>query len=122
MERGGHDYAAVSENTFEERKKIQPSHAIPATRISVPAPPKGPELVNSLSLSLSQGYQWWMVKTKIPPYKHVILAYGATIVGFPSQIAYGGGVEKCHAVVFWWHYNDYLTAFLVLCGELYVSM
>ncbi|KAG4986244.1 hypothetical protein JHK86_033935 [Glycine max] len=88
VERGGHDYAAVSENTFEERKKIQPSHAIPATRISVPAPPKGPELVNSLSLSLSQGYQWWMVKTKIPPYKHVILAYGATIVGFPSQIAY----------------------------------
>lgn len=56
MERGGHDYAAVSENTFEERKKIQPSHAIPATRISVPAPPKGPELVNSLSLSLSLAY------------------------------------------------------------------
>jgi hypothetical protein len=29
------------ENTFEERKKIQPSNAIPATRISVLAPPKG---------------------------------------------------------------------------------
>ncbi|RDY10683.1 putative ADP-ribosylation factor GTPase-activating protein AGD5 [Mucuna pruriens] len=45
VERGGHSYAAVSENTFEGRKKIQPSNAIPATRISVPAPPKGPELV-----------------------------------------------------------------------------
>ncbi|KAH1143231.1 hypothetical protein GLYMA_12G147400v4 [Glycine max] len=49
VERGGHDYAAVSENTFEERKKIQPSHAIPATRISVPAPPKGPELVTTVA-------------------------------------------------------------------------
>ncbi|GAU44353.1 hypothetical protein TSUD_371330 [Trifolium subterraneum] len=29
------------ENTFEEKKKIQPSNAIPATRISVLAPPKG---------------------------------------------------------------------------------
>nr|AFK37054.1 unknown [Medicago truncatula] len=29
------------DNTFEERKKIQPSNAIPATRISVLAPPKG---------------------------------------------------------------------------------
>ncbi|XP_027354385.1 ADP-ribosylation factor GTPase-activating protein AGD5-like [Abrus precatorius] len=45
VERGGHSYAAASENCFEERKKIQPSNAIPATRISVPAPPKGPEQV-----------------------------------------------------------------------------
>ncbi|TKY66583.1 ADP-ribosylation factor GTPase-activating protein AGD5 [Spatholobus suberectus] len=49
VERGGHSYAAVSENTFEERKKIQPSNAIPATRISVPAPPKGPELVTPVA-------------------------------------------------------------------------
>ncbi|KAL2327719.1 hypothetical protein Fmac_021146 [Flemingia macrophylla] len=43
VERGRH--AAGSENTFDERKKIQPSNAMPATRISVPAPPKGPEQV-----------------------------------------------------------------------------
>ena len=29
-------------------------------------------------------------KAKIPPYKHTIVPYGATMVGFPSQIAYGG--------------------------------
>ncbi|KAJ1395501.1 ARFGAP/RecO-like zinc finger [Sesbania bispinosa] len=45
VERGGHSYATASENTSEERRKIQPSNAIPATRISVPAPPKGPTLV-----------------------------------------------------------------------------
>ncbi|QCD86944.1 ADP-ribosylation factor GTPase-activating protein AGD5 isoform X1 [Vigna unguiculata] len=45
VERVGHSYAAVSENTFEDRKKIKPSNAIPGTRICVPAPPKGPELV-----------------------------------------------------------------------------
>ncbi|XP_020214580.1 ADP-ribosylation factor GTPase-activating protein AGD5 isoform X2 [Cajanus cajan] len=45
VEKGGHSYAGVSENTFEERKKIQPSNAMPATRISVPAPPKGPDQV-----------------------------------------------------------------------------
>lgn len=46
VERDGHGgYATPSENSFEERKKIQPSNAIPATRISFPAPPKGPELV-----------------------------------------------------------------------------
>ncbi|KAG4390215.1 hypothetical protein AAZX31_06G235900 [Glycine max] len=33
----------------EETKKIQPSNAIPATRISVPAPPKGPELVTPMA-------------------------------------------------------------------------
>ncbi|KAG5047097.1 hypothetical protein JHK86_016503 [Glycine max] len=33
----------------EEMKKIQPSNAIPATRISVPAPPKGPELVTPMA-------------------------------------------------------------------------
>ncbi|RDX90297.1 hypothetical protein CR513_27867, partial [Mucuna pruriens] len=27
---------------------------------------------------------------KIPPYKHAIAAYGATIAGLPSEIAYGG--------------------------------
>ncbi|KAK7262718.1 hypothetical protein RJT34_30296 [Clitoria ternatea] len=48
VERGGHSYAATPEKTFEERKKIQPSNGIPATRISVPAPPKGPELVTPM--------------------------------------------------------------------------
>ncbi|MCI18451.1 ADP-ribosylation factor GTPase-activating protein AGD5-like, partial [Trifolium medium] len=33
------------ENTFEERKKIQPSNAVPATRRRVPAPRKVPEQV-----------------------------------------------------------------------------
>ena len=44
-ERSGHNYASVSENTHEERKKVQPSNTIPSTRISVPAPPRGPEQV-----------------------------------------------------------------------------
>ncbi|KAI5420462.1 ADP-ribosylation factor GTPase-activating protein AGD5 isoform X1 [Lathyrus oleraceus] len=39
VERVGHNY--VAENTFEERRKIQPSNANPATRISILAPPKG---------------------------------------------------------------------------------
>ena len=38
---------------------------------------------------------------KALPYKHVIVAYGTAIVGLPSQIAYGRGVEKCHVIVFW---------------------
>ncbi|XP_061343590.1 ADP-ribosylation factor GTPase-activating protein AGD5-like isoform X2 [Gastrolobium bilobum] len=42
-ERSGHGYATISENTFEERKKIQPSNAISATRISIPAPTRAPE-------------------------------------------------------------------------------
>ncbi|KAJ1381658.1 ARFGAP/RecO-like zinc finger [Sesbania bispinosa] len=49
VERSGHGYATVSENTFEERKKVQPSNAIPATRISVPAPPKTPEQVTPVT-------------------------------------------------------------------------
>ncbi|KAI4333722.1 hypothetical protein L6164_018495 [Bauhinia variegata] len=44
-ERSGYGYASVSENKFEERKKVQPSNTVPATRISVPAPPKGPDQV-----------------------------------------------------------------------------
>ncbi|KAF1866499.1 hypothetical protein Lal_00017882 [Lupinus albus] len=48
-ERSGHGYAAASENTFEERKKIQPSNAISATRVSVPAPPKGPDHANPVT-------------------------------------------------------------------------
>ncbi|KAE9592937.1 putative Arf GTPase activating protein [Lupinus albus] len=43
VERVGHGYGATSENTFVERKKIQSSNAIPGIRISVPAPPKGPD-------------------------------------------------------------------------------
>lgn len=44
-ENSGHGYATVAENTFEERKKIQPSNAVPATRRRVPAPRKVPEQV-----------------------------------------------------------------------------
>ncbi|CAJ2659905.1 unnamed protein product [Trifolium pratense] len=44
-EKSGHSYATVHENTFEERKKIQPSNAVPATRRRVPAPRKVPEQV-----------------------------------------------------------------------------
>jgi len=29
-------------------------------------------------------------KAKSPPYKHVIVGYGATMAGLPSQITYGG--------------------------------
>ncbi|KAK7244383.1 hypothetical protein RIF29_39204 [Crotalaria pallida] len=45
VERSGRGYAAAYVNTFEEKKKIQPSNAVPATRITVTAPPKGPEQV-----------------------------------------------------------------------------
>ncbi|TKY49045.1 ADP-ribosylation factor GTPase-activating protein AGD5 [Spatholobus suberectus] len=51
-ERSG--YAAVSGNTFEERKRIQPSNAIPATRISVPAPPRAPEQVTPTPVTKPQ--------------------------------------------------------------------
>ncbi|CAJ1957012.1 unnamed protein product [Sphenostylis stenocarpa] len=49
VERSGH--TAVSENTFEERKKFQSPNAIPATRNSVPAPapPKAPEQVTPIT-------------------------------------------------------------------------
>ncbi|XP_027341189.1 ADP-ribosylation factor GTPase-activating protein AGD5-like isoform X2 [Abrus precatorius] len=47
VERSG--YATVSENAFEERKKIQPSNAIPAPRVSVPAPPRAPEQVTPVT-------------------------------------------------------------------------
>ncbi|KAL9322326.1 hypothetical protein ACSQ67_010379 [Phaseolus vulgaris] len=51
VERSGH--AAVSETTFQERKKFPPSNAIPATRNSVPvpapAPPKAPEQVTHIT-------------------------------------------------------------------------
>ncbi|KAL2331482.1 hypothetical protein Fmac_019063 [Flemingia macrophylla] len=52
VERSG--YAAVSGNTFEERKRIQPSNAIPATRISVPGPPRAPELVTPTPVTKPQ--------------------------------------------------------------------
>nr|ACU23447.1 unknown [Glycine max] len=47
VERSG--YAAVSENKFEERKKIQPSNAISTTRINVPAPPTASEQVTPIT-------------------------------------------------------------------------
>ncbi|KAJ7948593.1 Arf GTPase activating protein [Quillaja saponaria] len=44
-ERSGHGHVSGSEKTYEERKNFQPSTKIPATRISVPLPPKGSEQV-----------------------------------------------------------------------------
>ncbi|KDP38941.1 hypothetical protein JCGZ_00698 [Jatropha curcas] len=47
-ERSGHQRASSSENSFDERKNAQPSSSkdsIPAARISIPVPPKGPEQV-----------------------------------------------------------------------------
>ncbi|KAH7546508.1 hypothetical protein FEM48_Zijuj01G0208200 [Ziziphus jujuba var. spinosa] len=47
-ERSGHSHTGSSENLFEERKNAQPStkkESLPATRISLPVPPKGPEQV-----------------------------------------------------------------------------
>ncbi|KAH0986751.1 hypothetical protein GBA52_013928 [Prunus armeniaca] len=47
-ERSGHGYVGNSEKTFEERKNIQSTstqQSVPAARISLPVPPKGPEQV-----------------------------------------------------------------------------
>lgn len=44
-ERSGKGHISSSENTFEERKNTQPPSSSPATRITVPVPPKGPEQV-----------------------------------------------------------------------------
>lgn len=47
-EKSGHGYSNSSENLFEEKKHVQTSSTkdnIPATRISIPVPPKGPEQV-----------------------------------------------------------------------------
>ncbi|KAI9093250.1 hypothetical protein K1719_027264 [Acacia pycnantha] len=44
-EKSGHvSHASATENAFEERKKVQPSNTTPATKFSVSAPPKGPQL------------------------------------------------------------------------------
>ncbi|XP_054816582.1 ADP-ribosylation factor GTPase-activating protein AGD5 [Prosopis cineraria] len=43
-ERTHGSHASASENTFEERKKIQPSNTAPAAKFTVSAPPKGPQL------------------------------------------------------------------------------
>ncbi|XP_027187795.1 ADP-ribosylation factor GTPase-activating protein AGD5 isoform X2 [Cicer arietinum] len=45
VEKSGLGYATVHENMFQERKKVQPSNPVRATRHSVPAPPKAPEQV-----------------------------------------------------------------------------
>jgi len=42
------------------------------------------------------------------PYKHIIVAYGATMVGIPSQIAYGGCQKICHAIPPWRHHCGHL--------------
>ena len=35
-------------------------------------------------------------KAKIPPYKHAVVAYNATMVGLPSQIAYANWQKISH--------------------------
>jgi len=49
-------------------------------------------------LSMANAGMWW--KAKIPPYRHAIAAYGAAMVGLPSQIAYGGWQKS--AMPFWY--------------------
>jgi len=53
----------------------------------------------AVKITVAQCHQWQ--KAKIPPYKHVIAAYGATIAGLHSQIAYGGWQKICHAIPPW---------------------
>jgi len=36
---------------------------------------------------------------KIPPYKHIIAPYGATMAGLPSQIAHGSWQKICHTIL-----------------------
>ncbi|CAL5402943.1 unnamed protein product [Camellia sinensis] len=52
-DRSGNGYASNSENSSEERKNFQAStrETVPATRISIPVPPKGPESVIPLPKS-----------------------------------------------------------------------
>ncbi|KAL7186363.1 hypothetical protein ACSBR2_028163 [Camellia fascicularis] len=52
-DRSGNGYASISENSSEERKNFQASmrETVPATRISIPVPPKGPESVIPLPKS-----------------------------------------------------------------------
>ncbi|KAH1267521.1 putative serine/threonine-protein kinase SIS8 [Glycine max] len=50
---------------------------------------------------INDGWQ----KAKILPYKHAIVAFGAAIVGIPSQIVNGGWVKKYHVIALWRRYN-----------------
>jgi len=45
-------------------------------------------------------------KAKVPPYKHAIVPYGATMVSLPSQIAYGGWQKICHIIQPWRLFNN----------------
>jgi len=47
-------------------------------------------------LSMADVITQW--KANILPYKHTIAASSATIVGLPSQIAYGGWQKNRHAI------------------------
>lgn len=56
-ERSGHDsHAPASENTYEARKKIQPSNSTPVAKFSVSAPPKGPQLVYLIICTIILSY------------------------------------------------------------------
>jgi hypothetical protein len=41
-------------------------------------------------------------KAKNTPYKHIIVAYGATMTGVPSQIAYACSKKFHHAIPLSW--------------------
>ena len=56
---------------------------------------------------MADGGTWQ--NAKIPPYKHAIVPYSATMVGLPSQIAYGGWQKICHAIPPWRRHGRYLT-------------
>jgi len=44
-------------------------------------------------------------KAKNPSYKLAIVAYGAAVVGIPSQIAYDGCKKTHHAILLWLPFN-----------------
>ncbi|XWS11099.1 hypothetical protein CRYUN_Cryun38cG0054600 [Craigia yunnanensis] len=53
MEKSGHGHISNSENSFDERRNIQAStkkENIPATRVSLPVPPKGPDQVTPIQM------------------------------------------------------------------------
>ena len=54
------------------------------------------DIIFKAMLSMADDITQW--KAKILPYKHTIAASGATIVGLPSQIAYGGWQKNRHAI------------------------
>lgn len=75
-ERNGHGHVSSPENTFEERKNTRPPSSSPATRISIPLPPKGPEQVF---------FYWSFLSTNIPVWRRLTIECDEFISG-PEHI------------------------------------